>query len=77
MAEAKKANWFKRFFGGIARYFRELKSELKKVVWPTPQQVGKNTLVVLGCVLVVGIFIWLFDFVAQFGIDALISFANR
>ena len=73
MAEAKKANWFKRFFGAIARYFRELKSELKKVVWPTPQQVLKNAAIVIGCVVCIGIFIWLFDFVAQFGIDALIS----
>ena len=73
MAEAKKANWFKRFFGGIARYFRELRSELKKVVWPTPKQVLKNALVVLACVVVVGVFIWLFDFVAQFGINALIG----
>ena len=73
MAEAKKANWFKRFFGAIARYFRELRSELKKVVWPTPQQVLKNTLIVMACVLVVGVFIWLFDFVARFGINALID----
>ena len=76
MAEAKKANWFKRFFGGIARYFRELRSELKKVTWSTPQQVLKNTLVVAACVLVVGVFIWLFDFVAQISIDALINLAN-
>ena len=40
MAEVKKANWFKRFFGGIAKYFRELRSERKKVVWPTPNQVA-------------------------------------
>ena len=73
MAEAKKKNWFVRAWGGICRYFRELRSELKKVVWPTPQQVGKNTLVVLGCVLVVGIFIWLFDFVAGIGIEGLLK----
>ena len=73
MAEVKKANLFKRVFGGIARYFRELRSELKKVVWSTPKQVLKNTLIVLACVLVVGVFIWVFDFVAQVGIDALIN----
>ena len=73
MAEAKKKNWFVRAWGGICRYFRELKSELKKVVWPTPAQVLKNTLIVVACVLVVGVFIWLFDFVAQVGIDALIG----
>ena len=76
MAEAKKTNWFVRAWGGICRYFRELRSELKKVVWPTPQQVLKNTLIVLACVLVVGVFIWLFDFVARVGIDGLITFVN-
>ncbi len=73
MADVKKENWFKRTWGAIRRYFRELRSELKKVTWPTPQQVVKNTLIVLACVLVVGLFIWLFDYVAQFGVDALIS----
>ena len=73
MAEVKKKNWFARIFGGIGRYFRELRSELKKVVWPTAQQVVKNTLIVLACVLVVGVFIWMFDFVAGEGITALIN----
>ena len=73
MAEAKKKNFLVRAWGAICRYFRELRSELKKVVWPTPQQVLKNTLIVLACVLIVGIFIWAFDFVARIGIDALIN----
>ena len=73
MAEAKKENWFVRTWGSIRRYFRELRSELKKVVWPTPQQVLKNTLIVLACVVVVGVFIWLFDVVGDLIIKALIS----
>ena len=73
MAEAKKENWFARTWGSIRRYFRELRSELKKVVWPTPKQVAKNTLIVVACVVVIGAFIWLFDFVARLGIDGLIS----
>ena len=73
MAEAKKANWFVRAWGGICRYFRELRSELKKVVWPTPQQVLKNTLIVLACVVVVGVFIWLFDVVGDLIIQWLIG----
>ena len=73
MAEAKKQNWFVRTWGRVCKYFRELRSELKKVVWPTPKQVLKNALVVLACVVVVGVFIWVFDFVAKFGINALIS----
>ena len=73
MAEVKKENWFKRTWGKTAKYFRELRSELKKVVWPTSAQVLENAAIVCGCVIVVGVFIWLFDFVAQIGIDALIS----
>ena len=73
MAEVKKVNWFKRTFGAIARYFRELRSELKKVVWSTPKQVLKNTLIVIICVIFVGVFIWVFDFVARIGIGALID----
>ena len=76
MAEVKKENWFKRTWNGAKKYFRELRSELKKVVWPTPQQVLKNALIVCGCVLVVGVFIWVFDFVAGFGIEALIGAFN-
>ena len=61
MAEAnKKENFFKR----IGRWFREMRSELKKVVWPSKSQMVNNTLVVIACVIVVGIFIWVFDFVA-------------
>ena len=73
MADVKKENWFKRALGGVCRYFRELRSELKKVVWPTPKQVAKNTLIVVACVIVVGVFIWLFDFIANTGITALIN----
>ena len=76
MAEANKKNWFARAWGGICRYFRELRSELKKVVWPTPQQVLKNTLIVLACVVVVGVFIWLFDVVGDMIIKWLISLKN-
>ena len=73
MAEVKKENWFVRAWAAICKYFRELRSELKKVVWPTPKQVLKNALIVVGCVIVVGIFIWMFDLVAQVSIKGLIE----
>ena len=43
-------------------YFKEVKSELKKVVWPSFKQVKNNTLVVIACVLIIGAFIWALDF---------------
>ena len=51
-------------FAKISRWLRELKSELKKVQWPTAKQTVNNTVIVIACVVVVGVFIWLFDFVA-------------
>lgn len=70
MAEAnKKVNVFAR----IGRWFREMKSELKKVVWPSKSQMVNNTLVVFACVVVIGIFIWAFDFLAGLVVDGIIT----
>ena len=57
----------------IARWFREMRSELKKVQWPSWKKVLKNTGVVLLCVLVIGIFIWVFDWLAHVIIQALMN----
>ena len=73
MAETKKENWFKRTGKRISKWFREMKSELHKVVWPTWSQVLKNTLTVEVCVVIVGAFIWVFDVVAKFGVNLLIG----
>ena len=76
MAEIKKENWFKRTGSKVAKFFREMRSELRKVVWPTKEQVLKNALIVAGCVLFVGLFIWLFDFFAQVIITGLIGWVQ-
>ena len=66
MAETKKENWFKKTWKRICKFFRDLTSELKKVVWPTWGQVLKNA-------LIVGVFIWIFDMGAKYGIQALLQ----
>ena len=48
-------------FSRMAKYFREVKSEAKKVVWPDRKQVVNNTLVVVAFVFVVGAVIWGLD----------------
>ena len=45
----------------IARWFREMRSELKKVVWPTPKQTLNNTLVSLSVMVAAAIVIWAID----------------
>lgn len=70
MAEAKKKE---SIFARIARWFREMRSELKKVVWPSKSQVVKNTLIVIACTIVVGIVIWVFDLGADLIYNGIIS----
>ena len=73
MAEAKKENWFKRAWGKTCKYFRELKSELKKVVWPTRQTLTKNVLIALGMMAASAVVIWGFDRLAQMLVQALFT----
>ena len=54
-------------------WFREMKSELKKVVWPNKQTVLKNTGTVLLCSIVIGAFIWAFDFVAVSAVQMILN----
>ena len=54
-------------------WFREMKSELKKVVWPNKQTVLKNTGTVLLCSLAIGACIWIFDFVAVSAVQIILN----
>ena len=65
MAETKKKD------RGL--WLREMKSELKKVVWPSKQTVVKNTGTVLLCSMVIGACIWIFDFVAVSAVDMILQ----
>ena len=57
-------------------WFREMKSEMKKVVWPTRQTVLKNTGTVLLCSLLIGVCIWVFDFVASSAVEMILNVFN-
>ena len=75
-AQAKKDKKSEKkpgFFAKIGKWFRDMKSELKKVQCPTRKQTINNTLIVIACVVVVGICIALFDFVAGEAIGLLIG----
>lgn len=67
----KKPNIFVRMGKGIARFFKGFWSEGKKVTWADGKTVLKNTGVVLGVIVFVGIFVWLFDF----GFEKLLTFS--
>ncbi|MDO5444121.1 MAG: preprotein translocase subunit SecE [Eubacteriales bacterium] len=64
------------FFTRIGKWFREMKSELKKVVWPTGKQLMNNTLVSLGMMVISAIVVWGFDQIAQLLVKALLTLAG-
>ena len=67
MAEEKKV---KKDHG---KWFREMRSELKKVVWPDAKTTAKNTGTALLCSVAVGACIWIYDGVAMLLIKTLIG----
>lgn len=46
----------------IINYIKESKIELKKVVWPTKQEVYKHTIIVIGVSLAAAAFLGIFDY---------------
>ena len=75
MAEktGKEPGKSKACFSGIAKYFRDTRSEMKKVVWPSRKQVINNTIVVCVVVLISALVVLLLDFVFGLGMDLLLT----
>jgi len=71
--KAKKDSWFARTGKRTARWFREMRSELKKVVWPTRQQTLNNVIVAVVVMVCAGVVIWAFDQLALLIVNSLIS----
>lgn len=53
---------------GIIKYFKDARSEFKKVVWPTPKETTHNTVVVIVMCGLAALFI--------FGLDSLFGLFN-
>ena len=70
--DVKKLSFFKR----VAKWWREMKSELKKVIWPTPKQTLNNTVAALVVMAISAVVIWGFDEIAQMIVKAVISLAG-
>ncbi len=57
----------------VIKFLRDYKGEIKKIVWPGPKSVIKNTIIVLVMCLLIGAFIWLLDW----GLGALIGLVTN
>ncbi len=67
--ENAKPNILKR----IGKWFREMKSDLKKVIWPTPKHILNNTVVSVVVILVSALGLWVFDLLASALVQGLIT----
>lgn len=73
-SEKKQSNNKKPgFFSRVGKWFRDLKSEAKKVVWPTRKQTINNSGIVIAAILIIGAFIWILDAIFNLGITTLIT----
>ena len=67
MAEKEKKQ------SGIVKYFKGVKSEFKKVTWPTFKQILNNTGTVIASVIIIGLFIFLLDSAFQLLLKSIIK----
>lgn len=58
MADEKKVS----FAAKISRFFKDLKGEMKKIVWPSKKQIINNTGIVIAVVTVCSIVVGGFDY---------------
>jgi preprotein translocase subunit SecE len=56
----------------ISQFLTEVKAEMKKVTWPTRQEVTSYTIVVLVVVTLVGSFIYLADYLFTYLVKVLL-----
>ncbi len=63
----------KKFFTRVKDWFRGMKSELKKVIWPTPKQTMNNTGVVLAVCAASAVVLGGFDWLASKLVEVLIG----
>ena len=61
-AKAKQAG---RQGNRLVRYFKETRTEIRKVVWPTRKQATNLTLIVIGVTVVMSVFLGVLDFLFQ------------
>lgn len=59
----KKKLSFKEWWAKTVKFFRDVRIEMKKVVWPSQKQVVKHTIVVLTFTLFFTVFILLADLI--------------
>lgn len=54
-------------------WFKGLKAEFKKIIWPDKKSLAKQTAAVVAVSIVLGVIIAIMDMIIQYGLDFLIK----
>lgn len=73
----KVGNFFVKIGKAIAKFFKDLKGETKKIVWPGRHMVLKSTGIVLAAILVIGAGIWILDFAVSGAVKGFSNIAEQ
>lgn len=73
MADKIKESKIKLMMKKSVKFFKEIRSELKKVVWLTKKQLLNNMIGVLAICLLFGVIIWVVDF----GLSRIVEFTLK
>jgi len=60
---------FSRYGTALKQFWADSRIELRKIVWPTRQETGVTTLVVMVFLVIAGLFFW--------GVDLVLAWATR
>lgn len=65
MPMEQKARWYKRFFS----FLKDVRSEVKKVTWPSRNEIYNTTLVVIAAMLFFGFYLFFMDIIFSWAIS--------
>jgi len=67
---SQKRRWYKRFFS----FLREVRAELKKVTWPSKNEVYSTTLIVIFATIFFGFYLFFMDLIFSWVVAQIESF---
>ena len=73
MAAKKNIKGKEKRLNKTVRFVKEIRAELKKVIWPNRKQLTNNTITVLLASLLVGAIIWSADFILTQIVEATLT----
>lgn len=67
---SEKGRWYKRFWA----FLKEARAELKKVTWPSRNEIYSTTLVVIIAIVFFGFFLFFWDVIFSWAITKIETF---